>query len=778
MNIIYSTNNNTCFNDNNGFIIIESITFSEEEQPLYTSYTIEWIGDFDDGLISNDKLQATLLKNGTYGFKVISTSSNSQSDLYTIQITSPDLFYISNVKYEQYACSESGSVYIEIDGGVPPYYYNVGPYNITSNNKAVTISNIDSGIYTLSVVDSNGCNDIWTKDITIKNADTSYIVDEIILPKILNSFVTLGLTVSGPGPFNFTFINQDTNEPIYVDLLETKYLKSSTDNTYSYTFTDLLLPGQYNIIIQNSYNCSFSEIITLPNIQPMAVNMSISVNNNADSVFIVDPILPIFDTILVPYKIIAENGIFWEIIKNKNLKDNLELFINDVKYTFTIYKILLNKYCSTDNQLQILRLDNNPDNWYYYFYIAPGINLNTNPELINAKIQLKHENYIFDVTFGLKNGDLDNENASLISGTFILPDINYSQFFNGGDIDINVGEPSDIEDKDFIVQNIKKNIAFNIYSTGFVTIINFLEYFNVLNSNININQTACNISPEDYSYIINIKKLLKAMNNFNNINNIYIFNSNYYQLNNNSIFINIPGSQLITNDTLINNYKIEYFYLDKNKSNLMPLYIGSKKIEDAFSVVGLKNGYYIVRIKDLDGNIPRTINYDLSTTSINYDEHYVSAKKIISNFNENLVNQLMYGDILFFIGEDDIAAINNELIPSRPQPPNIIPVIPVETIKTIEQTKNSENNNSLTINIVQNISYHIYGPNNYRYTTSGSITITNMVPGVYTIIGNAEDLVTNSLYQNETRINIEKNQQYNIYIDFISYQNDIIIKDN
>jgi hypothetical protein len=48
-----------------------------------------------------------------------------------------------------------------------------------------------------------------------------------------------------------------------------------------------------------------------------------------------------------------------------------------------------------------------------------------------------------------------------------------------------------------------------MYSTSFVTVLNFLEQFNILNENININQSACNLSKKDYSYNINIKQLLK-----------------------------------------------------------------------------------------------------------------------------------------------------------------------------------------------------------------------------------------------------------------------------
>lgn len=778
MNIIYSTNNNICFNDSNGFIIIESIEFSEIEQPLYSTYTIEWFGDFDNSSISNDKFQAISLKNGSYSFKVVSTSSFEESNLYNITITSPDLLYISNVKYEEYACSDNGSVYVEIDGGVSPYFYNIGSYNITSNDKFVNFKNIDSGIYTLSVTDSNQCSYVWPTNIVINNSDITYTLQEILPPKLLNSFATLDLVVSGPGPFNFLFTNEDTAESLYLDTFETKYLKTSINNTYNYVFDDLLVPGQYNITIKNIYGCTISQNIFLPNIQPITVNVSISNNSNTNDIFIVDQTQAIFDTIIVPYKLIANNSDFWQVIKNKNLKDNLELFINDVKYTYIIYKILLNKYCSTDDQLQILRLDNDSDNWYYYFYIAPGINLGTNSELINAKIELRHENKIFPITFGLTNGDLDQENPSLISGTFILSDTGYDQFFNGGNLDVKIGEPSSIDDKEFIVQNIKKNTAYNIYTLGFVTIINFLEYFNVLNYNINNNQTTCNALPEDYRYIINVKKLLKAINNFNNINNIYIFNSSYYQKNDNNVSLSVPGAQIITDEGITNNYMIKYFYLDTVKKDPMPLYAGSQKIENVLSISGLKNGHYIVRIKDFNGNIPRVINYDSDSQPVNYDDHFLAAKKIISNFNENLIDKFMYGDILFFIGDDDIESINNSLIPTAPSSPNIVPALPETIIETIEQTKNAQNNNSLTINMIQNISYYIYGPNNYKHIASSSIKIINMVPGVYTIIGNAEDLIKNSLYQNETRINIEKNQTYNIYIDFISYQNDIFIKDN
>jgi hypothetical protein len=781
MNITYTSTNNNCFNQSLGSIIIESIVFTVPEESLYQTYTIEWTGDFTNSLISNDQFQATLLPNGTYSFKLISTSSSAESETYTVTITSPEELTISYVKYIDYACSDTGSLYLEINGGVPPYYYNLGPYNITSQEKTAKFENIDPGRYPLSIRDSNQCQYIWNSEINIRDADISYSIQEISPPKLLNSFVTLALNISGHGPFNFTFINQDILDNIYIDTFETKYLQNiSIDNVYTYLFNDILVPGTYSVTIQSVHGCSISQDITLPNIEPMTVNMSISTNStNESESFIVDQPLPIFDTILVPYKLIINNSSIWQIIKNKTINDNLELFINDQKYSFTIYKIYLNKYCTNDNQIQILRLDNNPNNWYYYFYIAPGINLNANPELINAKIQLKHDDQTFDISFGLKEGNLDHENVSLIRGSFILSDVGYNQFFNGSEIDVKIGEPVQSDDKDYYIKNVKKNIANNIYLSNFVTILSFLEYFSVLNSEVYIDQTSCNINPEDYQYIINIKKLLKNINNFNNNNDVYIFNSQYYQINNNVLSLNIIGNEfiLIDEDQVSNNYNIQYFNINKNNDNLLQMYIGSKKLENIFSVSGLQQGYYIVRIKDKYGNIPRFINYDISGATVNYDEHFLIAKKFIQNFNDHLLDKFIYGDILIFIGNEDIDVINNPLIPSTPQPPNIISPIPERIIKNIEQTKDSSNSNSLTINMIQNVKYHVYGPNNYSYTDSNSVKITNMVPGVYTIIGNAEELINNSLYQNETRINIEKNKTYEVYINFTSYQNSIFIKD-
>ena len=116
--------------------------------------------------------------------------------------------------------------------------------------------------------------------------------------------------------------------------------------------------------------------------------------------------------------------------------------------------------------------------------------------------------------------------------------------------------------------------------------------------------------------------------------------------------------------------------------------------------------------------------------------------------------------------------------PSVPQPSPPVPTIPVIPPEpNIEQTHDDSNTSSLFVTLYSNITCFLYGPKNYKHSFKENITFTNMIPGVYRIVGSDKELFDNNLYPQEFRIVIDKNTTNNIDINFVSYKDKVFLKD-
>lgn len=789
MEISFLISNNICENESSGSIIIESINFEDQNEAfLYRNYVVVWSGDFDENtFISTDGLVVENLKNGIYQFRLFSPDSQQESQIYTAEVLSESSkIDINNLKYLEYSCDESAYIYLEVSGGVPPYTFIAGTNNISSLNNAAKIENLSSGFYEVSVRDSNGCTAVYDKIIEIKDHSFSNTINNIAAPQLVDNYGLLDISVFGQGPFSFLFVDQsDIKNNIYIDTFETKYIKSfdQENNIYNYFFDDIISPGIYSLTIKNSSGCfNFIDLINIPNALPIELSLNLS-NSGSVSVPNYSQPLAIFDTLLIPYKFILNNSLFWNYIKNKKLKDKIDLFVNDIEYDATVTRNILDKECLNQNDIEILKLGNKIEDMFFYLYISPGINISSEPELLSSKIQIKTTNDTFDITLGLdKNQNIDINNPSIIIGSFILSDLGYSEYHNGGDLSISLNPPSSFEDKQFSVKNIRKLINLNTYTIGFVTILNFLEQFDVLISRIDTESTsACNISSQKYQYILNIKNLLTTINSFNNLGSIFIYNplDIVYQ---GSISLAISGNDFFTlfnNETIQNNYSIEYYYIKEDSDTLYNIYRGSKIIKNITVLNDLPEGFYIIRIKDLYENIVKFINFN--NNRINYDDHFIKAQKTIQQFNSKILSLFDYGDVLIYIGRQFSSLGNNsiEFVEDSESPEETPEQNNTLSINVVSQTKDEINTSSISVELLnEEIDCYIYGPKNYKKSFNRNTSFTNLIPGIYTILGDEESLTKASKYQNEIRIFLDKNTNKSVFLDFVSYIDLISIRND
>lgn len=788
MNIIYSQTNNICYEDNIGSIIIQSIEFDESEFEEYSSYTIAWSGDIDDNtVISSDGRSASSLTNGNYTFKVVSLVTSSESDSYNITITSLPELIINNISYTEYSCGADAKISMLISGGEPPYSCVSMTANQGSSDNVLIADNLIPGSYQLIIIDNNGCSYTHPETITIKDASVFIQTINIQSPYTTNGYANIKISIEGLGPFLFDFYDKNTDNHIYVDFFETKYIQSIIDKyKYTYLFTDLLKAGEYSLTVTSVNNCADAvSTLNVPGIASMGVSANIVANTNSFITNVYnETVLPIFDTILIPFKFIQNSSNLWQFIKKKKLGDYIEIIIDDTLYNFKIVRNMLDKYGIDDGNIEMLRLGNTSDDWFYYFHIAPSINFNTDSNLLDSAFYIKTDTNNERIYLGLDdNRNINVLEPSLIRGSFILNGLGYSDINNGVEILVNLQQPEDSADGLISVRNIKRYSLLNMYSVGFVTAFGFLEQFNVINNNIS--NTTCYISSEDHIYILNIVKLLKLMNNFTFMNSIYIHNpevvyDGFLNLNilGNSSF---PNTDMDTGSTtwIDNEYDIKYYYLPNKGNQLLSIYKGSDIIEDITSLSYIKNGFYIVRIKDKYNN---QLDYIFNSDKIvSYNNHYTEAKQTIQSYNEKLLDQFLYGDMLVYVGSEENEVIENQSIPSiNPNfNTNTLPVsVGAVEFDIFKQTEDTTNTGSIEINRPQNIDCYITGPKNFFQKFSDNIKFTNLIPGLYKIYGDNDQLKINSLYQNEIRVFIDKNSAEKIYLEFVSFKDQIFIKGN
>ena len=496
---------------------------------------------------------------------------------------------------------------------------------------------------------------------------------------------------------------------------------------------------------------------------------------------------PIYDTVFIPFSNIQNNSSLWNLIQKFIQQNKVDLKINNSIVTHKISKNFLYPYCIDNNKIEIVRLDNNSDNWFFCFHIGPGIDLLNNLNIINNEIFFvdKSSNQEYKCLLGLNSDNqISHDYPSLLMGSFFIQGIDTEQFPDGSTINLKISDvaPSIGSDYDFTINNINHYVYYNLYNNSYMTSLYFLDNFNVLIENIDINQTACSISNEDFQYIQNIKRMLLSMNNFDNYQSLYIFNQELLDIGSISLYVTGHPTALLDNNEIVDNiFNIDYFTFDENSDKLYSFYSNNRKIYNTTQLNNIPDGYVIIRIKDINNNKVKFIN--LNNNTITYDNHFLNVQNILQELNPKIKSLFEYGDTLVYVPKSVESTNNLEIANSVP---TFIPPIINQTGTTVTDLSSSTINqshdttNTATISIVtdpQNAICYLIGPKNYKKQFVGYTIFDNVIPGVYNIVGDDSYLQDNSLYQNNIRAIILQNQDYNINITFNSYLDKIFIKE-
>jgi hypothetical protein len=795
--IDYTTTDNSCYGNSNGIISINTIIF-DNLYPSFIEYIINWTSiddEIDSDQIRNSGKSLIGLPAGIYSFTIESLTTSSSLGPFNISILQPQQFQINKIKSSQYSCGDNGYILVGVSGGVPPYFFNVGTNSTSSNSNEFFVSELSPALYDISITDSNGClatnNTSSPSSVTIKSASFSRTQTSILPPEILDSYGQFEVGISGYGPFGFDFFGPVN---INFDSLDTTnlYNYDPETNFYTYKFKNYFFPGEYSVNIKNSFNCSTNFDLTLPNLQPMSASINIIPNSVLTS-SAPKLLFPIFDTIFIPFFNIEQNTSLWQWVQKSINRGKIDVKANESNGQYSICRTFLYPYCTDNNNIEIVRLDNNKNNWYFCFHIAPGIDIRNNLDLIGSDIFLldKENNTEYRCLLGLNDhNEISSDYPSLLIGSLSIPGLSNEEFYDGATVLLKISDiqPQETESYDFIVKDVKTNIYFNSYIPGYSTSIYFLENFNRVASYVNINDTACTISNEDFQYVSNIKKLILNINNFDNYQSLYIFNKNFIN-NIGAITLFITGNPtVVQNENLIDNeFFIDYYSFDENSDKLYSFYQNEVKISNTLLLNNISEGYVLVRIRDKNNNKIKFIN--LNGSAINYDKHFIESNNFLQQYNKKIKNLFEYGDILVYVPKT-YSDTPQQSVPGTTSitfgsiPTIVVPVVdnnqPINSIvrSTIQQSNDLSNTAKLFIDILPiNAVCYLTGPKNYKQKFIGPTVFENVVPGVYNVVGDSEYLNNNSLYQTNTRIVVLKNQEYIIDIKFNDYIDKIFIKE-
>ncbi|MFN4081104.1 MAG: gliding motility-associated C-terminal domain-containing protein [Saprospiraceae bacterium] len=184
--------NLTCHNSGNGGIILNATGGAMPYQ------SITWTGNLSGGSISN-------LAAGQYTPTIID-ANNCMVTLPPIIVTAPQPITISGALTDPDPGQTNGAIALTVTGGTPNYQYAwIGPDNFTSNQP--NISSLKGGIYTVTITDSNLCQEV--AEFFLSGGLAASVISTT--PSCNNDgCVQLDLTLPGAGIFVLNWTNTAT----------------------------------------------------------------------------------------------------------------------------------------------------------------------------------------------------------------------------------------------------------------------------------------------------------------------------------------------------------------------------------------------------------------------------------------------------------------------------------------------------------------------------------------------------------------------------------------
>ena len=160
----------------------------------------------------------------SYGqYEVAVSDSNECNVLQSIIVPEPDMMEVNAVVKSASCSVNDGEIMLTVSGGTKPYQYLWNTANTTNNPKS-----LKSGLYSVTITDSNGCSMI--RDYTVNDSGGPVVIIDSVVHTNCNK-LTGGIYIKVLGPENKLKYLWSTG---YAG----KHLKNVPVGTYSLTVTD------------------------------------------------------------------------------------------------------------------------------------------------------------------------------------------------------------------------------------------------------------------------------------------------------------------------------------------------------------------------------------------------------------------------------------------------------------------------------------------------------------------------------------------------------------
>ena len=195
-----------------------------------------------------------------------------------IIITESDLLSLDIINISEYNCNyniscfeeQDGSIEVNANGGASPYIYNLSSTSIDIDSSTGLFTDLESGIYSIVVLDSLGCSDT-INDITLTQPESPLSIDEFNIENIATWCLNNGqISAEFSGGCGYTIALYNSNEDgnlLTLDSLNLQFIQDSTN-----VFMDNLGEGWYTLIVsdgiaslnenQNGYDYSCEQSVT------------------------------------------------------------------------------------------------------------------------------------------------------------------------------------------------------------------------------------------------------------------------------------------------------------------------------------------------------------------------------------------------------------------------------------------------------------------------------------------------------------------------------------
>lgn len=790
---------NRCSGDAYGRILISSEYIGPDAASCVNiPPLIKWISLPDGATTGINGSLVNLLPNGSYSGFVYRENIPLTGISYTIESTAPDI-EITNITKYQNPCSNSGYVSLSWSGGTPPFRCNYGNSSVfvTGSEYSATLPVYQNITSTPIIRDSLNCVASGESISFSFAGPSSFAVESQISPIIRNDTAeSFQFNVShGQGPYDINIYtvtdDLEADKIVYsfdkydTSVLNKKYtttnigsdssgnpvviLNEPDPQKYYYNLQNILYPDNYIFEFINISGCSFfSNVQTINNIPEIIAEIDVNHDRPIDNGFY-NLSQPILDTLFIPYKMMVNNHKLLSYISSLDTKADLHLEIDGVIYERKILNGIIN--CDTYSNLNVSFLGIDNTEWFITLSFYGGIDItDTEIDILNKDIYLilPDKNKIKIVT------DLNNNinTIKLLKGSILTTDQTISQYKLQQELKLynfntELGVFIQMEGSATVANTELLN---NTYFPGNVFRITFLD-------NVNVSSLLRSDTIESVNFdcaanqmaILKNKIFLRSLNNFGSADNIYSKPNLFGH--SGSINILLSGGY--------EQYTISYYYYDEINKCLSELLYNNNPLTTR-DAEDLKSGIYLVKIRDIYGNKIDLVN------GVSYDEIHLDQLDFILNELDTTMDaiQYEYGDLLLNI-------VNLDLIKPGANPPTQgpgfpdIPTTPVEpgpktpivTTSSHNVSPNTTLNNRVTIQTYPpKIPFTVTGPYGYVEKFYDRTILTQLPPGVYKIIGDEKVLESQYLYSQTRTINVSKNTNDLIDIEFYSYKNQTIIR--